>query len=118
MKNIKEDAEFEKMKQTVQDILDRHLPSDRRFSVKSYSKEQIWFLCRLLLAKQDLERKVIWNEIYNKLKCSKYEYEKQYFEILERKEEFDNLVLNLKDLDALIVDVETEKEIDENLDNI
>ena len=118
MKSIKEDVEFKKMKQTVQDILDRHLPSDKQFSVKDYNKEQIWYLCRLLLAKHDEERKAIWDEIQWKLRYAKYEYGKQFYEILKHKEEFDNYVSNLKDMDGLINDVESENEIDENLNNI
>ncbi len=118
MKNIEEDAKFQKMKQTVQSILDKHLPSDKQFSVRDYNKEQIWYLCRLLLEKDDEKRKVIWNEIQDKLKYAKYEYEKQFSEILKHKEEFDNCVSNLKTMDDLVNDVEAENEIDENLKRI
>ena len=118
MRNIKEDAKFEKMKQTVQSILDKYLPSDKQFSVKDYNKQQIWYLCRLLLEKDDEKRKVIWDEIQNELKYAKYEYEKQFSEILKHKEEFDNFVSNLKSMDDLVNDIEAENEIDDNLKNI
>jgi hypothetical protein len=52
------------------------------------------------------------------LRYAKYEYEKQFYEILKHKEEFDNYVSNLNDMDDLINDVESENEIDENLNNI
>ena len=44
MKNIKEDVKFQKMKQTVQSILDKYLPSDKQFSVKNYNI--LYFKCQ------------------------------------------------------------------------
>ena len=115
MKNNTKDVKFEEMKQTVQNILDKYLPSDKRFSVKDYNKEQIRYLCRLLLEKNDEKRMVIWDEIRSKLKNAKYEYENKFYEILEHKEKFDYFVSNLKNKDDLVNDVNVENEIDKKL---
>ena len=53
MKKKQDDIRFEKMKKTLQSILDNHLPSDKQFSVKDFNKEQVWYVCRLLLEKDD-----------------------------------------------------------------
>ncbi len=118
MKTIKEDAEFKKMKQTVQDILDRHLPSDKKISVTNCNKEQIWYLCRLLLEKNEEKRLKIMKEIEKKYKKAKYEFYNEYLEILKHKEIFDNYLNIMRSTDDLLDDVDAENEINKKMDNI
>lgn len=110
--------EFEEYKKTVQSIIDKYLPEGKKFSVKDFNKEQIWYVCRLLLEKDDEKRKKIWKEIDGKLNLSKYEYEKQYYEIMKNKELFDNYNNSTKDIDNLTDDIEAESKMDAYLDNI
>ena len=118
MKSVKEDVEFKRMKQTVQDILDRHLPSDRQFSVKDYNKEQIWYLCRLLLEKDNEKRLAIIEEIKEKYKEARYEFHSEYLEILKHKEIFDNYMSIARSTDDLLSDVDVENELSRKLKDV
>ena len=118
MKNIKEDVKFQKMKQTVQSILDKYLPSDKQFSVKNYNKEQIWYLCRLLLEKDNEKRLAIIEEIKEKYKEARYEFHNEYLEILKHKEIFDNYMSIARSADDLLNDVDAENEVSIKLKDI
>ena len=118
MKNTKEDVEFKKMKQTVQDILDKRLPSDKRISVENCNKEQIWYLCRLLLEKDEKNRLKIIKEIEKKYKKAKYEFYNEYLEILKHKEIYDNHLNLIKSADDLLNDVDAENEMNKKIKNI
>ena len=113
-----DDLEFENMKRALQDILDKHIPVDKRFSVMNFNKEQIWYVSKLLLEKDDKKRELLFMEIENKLKESQFELRKQYYEILKNKELFDNYVSVLKGTDDLLNDMESDNELELALENI
>lgn len=106
-----------KYKDTVQKIIDKYFPEDKKFSVHDFNNEQLWYVCRLLLEKDNEKRKDIWNEIKNKLKHAKYTYEIQYNDIMEHKELFDNYNNTIKNFDNLTNDMEAENEMDLLLNN-
>lgn len=106
---------LEEYKTIVQNIINKYFPEDKRFSVKDYNKEQLWYVCRLLLEKDNKKRKEIWKEIAEKLRIAKYEYEKKYYEIVKNKELFDNYNNSIEDIDDLANDIEVENEIDTSL---
>ena len=69
-----DDPKFKSMKQTLQKILDKHLPSDKRFSVENFGKEDVWYMCRLLLEQDDMKRNLIWQELDNMRKNTMREF--------------------------------------------
>ncbi len=118
IKNIEEDVEFEKMKETLQSILDKHLSPDKQIFVKNLNKEQVRYLCRLLLEKNDKKRVAIMEKIEKKYKKAKYEFYDEYLEILKHKEIIDNYVNIIKDTDNLLDDVEIDNEVNKKLNDL
>ena len=90
--------ELEEYKKTVQDIIDKYLPEDKRFSVKNFTQEWLYYLASLFLEKDPEKRK----EIYKEIEIKKNEAEKRFKEaernflelnnkIVEKKEEYDKI---------------------------
>lgn len=105
-------------RETIQKIINKYFSEDKRFSVENFGKEQLWYICRLFLEKDDKKRGKIRKEIEYKLNHAKFEYERQYYEIIKNKELFDNHNNIIKDVDNLVNDIESESELDDSLDEI
>ena len=115
--------ELEEYKKTVQDIIDKYLPKDKRFSVKNFTQEWLYYLASLFLEKDPEKRK----EIYKEIEIKKNEAEKRFKEaernflelnneIVEKKEEYDKIFNTINELNALSNDVNVDQELDSNLD--
>jgi len=115
--------ELEEYKKTVQDIIDKYLPEDKRFSVKNFTQEWLYYLASLFLEKNPEKRK----EIYKEIEIKKNEAEKRFKEaernflelnneIVEKKEEYDKIFNTINELNALSNDVNVDQELDSNLD--
>ena len=115
--------ELEEYKKTVQDIIDKYLPEDKRFSVKNFTQEWLYYLASLFLEKDPEKRK----EIYKEIEIKKNEAEKRFKEaernflelnneIVEKKEEYDKIFNTINELNALSNDVNVDQELDSNLD--
>lgn len=115
--------ELEEYKKTVQDIIDKYLPEDKRFSVKNFTQEWLYYLASLFLEKDSEKRK----EIYKEIEIKKNEAEKRFKEaernflelnneIVEKKEEYDKIFNTINELNALSNDVNVDQELDSNLD--
>lgn len=113
-----DDPKFKSMKQTLQKILDKHLPSDKRFSVENFGKEDVWYMCRLLLEKDDMKRNLIWQELDNMRKNTMREFLMDLSVIEKKKAEMDNYVRVSNELDKLMDDVILDRELDINLVDI
>ncbi len=81
-----DDQKLAETKKILQSILDKHLPPEVRFSVKDFDREEIWYVSRLLLEKDDKKRELIRNEISEKVKNLKHEYETKFSEVKKYKE--------------------------------
>lgn len=115
--------ELEEYKKTVQDIIDKYLPEDKRFSVKNFTQKWLYYLASLFLEKDPEKRK----EIYKEIEIKKNEAEKRFKEaernflelnneIVEKKEEYDKIFNTINELNALSNDVNVDQELDSNLD--
>ena len=115
--------ELEEYKKTVQDIINKYLPEDKRFSVKNFTQEWLYYLASLFLEKDPEKRK----EIYKEIEIKKNEAEKRFKEaernflelnneIVEKKEEYDKIFNTINELNALSNDVNVDQELDSNLD--
>ena len=116
MKN--KNLNLKKMKQIIQKILDKYLPPEDRFSVKNFGYEEIRYLCRILLEKDDKKREKIWKEIEDRVKQLKYECDTDFNEIEKYKELFDNKTDVFDETVDLLNDIEIESELNSELDNI
>jgi hypothetical protein len=113
-----DDQKLAETKKILQSILDKHLPPEVRFSVKDFDREEIWYVSRLLLEKDDKKRELIRNEISEKVKNLKHEYETKFSEVMKYKELFDNQKKTNNEKGNLLNDIESDKEIDTALENI
>ena len=115
--------ELEEYKKTVQDIINKYLPEDKRFSLKNFTQEWLYYLASLFLEKDPEKRK----EIYKEIEIKKNEAEKRFKEaernflelnneIVEKKEEYDKIFNTINELNALSNDVNVDQELDSNLD--
>ncbi len=114
--------ELEEYKTTVQNIIDKYLPEDKRFSVKDFTEEWLYYLASLFLEKDPEKRK----EIYKEIEIKKNEAEKKFKnaerkflelnnEIIEKKEEYDKIFNTIKELDSLSNDINVDNQLNSDL---
>lgn len=106
------------IKNEVQRILDAHLESEQRFSIQDLDEESTFLLIDLLLEQDDLERERIWAKIEENLSIHQMNFEITYEWILEIKDKLDYLKTNSDDLNDLRNLVNSDLELDNQLDNI
>lgn len=75
--------DIQSAKAIIQQILDRHLPEEERFSIDGLSNDRLEFLVEFLLEEDEIERDKIWarleeeiEEAKNNLKISTLEVQK------------------------------------------
>lgn len=75
--------DIQSTKAIIQQILDRHLPEEERFSIDGLSNDRLEFLVEFLLEEDEIERDKIWarleeeiEEAKNNLKISTLEVQK------------------------------------------
>lgn len=119
------EEELNEYRTTVQQIIDKHLPEDKRFSVQNFSLEWLQDLASLLLEKDEGKRDKIWAQIKEKrdkaierFKKAEYEFLQEDAEIENKIEEYKNIFNSLDELNWLEEDINTDKELDKELDNI
>ena len=114
--------ELEEYKTTVQNIIDKYLPEDRRFSVKSFTEEWLYYLVSLFLEKDPEKRKKIYkeieikkNEAEKKFKNAERKFLELNNEILEKKEEYDKIFNTIKELNSLSNDIDVDNQLNSDL---
>ncbi len=106
------------IKNEVQNILDAHLEPNQRFSIHDLDEEATFLLIDLLLEKDDLEREKIWAKIEEKLSMHQMNLELTYEWIMEIKDKLSYLKINFDDLNDLKNLIDSDSELDNQLDNI
>jgi hypothetical protein len=110
--------QLNEVKTEVQKILDNHLEDDQRFSIQDLDEESTFLLIDLLVEKDDSEREKNRNKIEKNILYNRMNLEITYEKILEIKDKLNiqkNEINDLKKLEELI---NTEKDLDEELNNI
>lgn len=114
--------ELEEYRKTVQTIIDKYLPENRRFSVKSFTKEWLYYLASLFLEKDPEKRKKIYkeieikkNEAEKKFKNAERKFLELNNEILEKKEEYDKIFNTIKELNSLSNDIDVDNQLNSDL---
>ena len=112
------DEKLNEIKNEVQKILDNHLEENQRFSIQDLDEESTFLLIDLLLEQDDLEREKIWAKIEENLTIHQMNLEITYERILEIKDKLDYLRSNFSDLNNLRALIDSDLELDEQLNNI
>ncbi len=110
--------QLNEVKTEVQKILDNHLEDDQRFSIQGFDEESTFLLIDLLVEKDDSEREKNRNKIEKIINYNRMNLEITYEKILEIKDKLNiqkNEINDLKNLEELI---NTEKDLNEELNNI
>lgn len=106
------------VKAEVQRILDNHLEEDQRFSIQDFDEESTFLLIDLLLEKDDLEREHIRAEIQEKITINQMNIELTYEQIMEIKDKLWSLKNDYNDLNDLKNIINSDSELDNQLNNI
>lgn len=117
------EIDLEKYKNNVQNIIDKYLPEDKRFSVMDFSEEWLYYITSLFLEKDPEGRRKILIEIgvkkaeaEERLKQAEYNFLELNNEILMKKEEYDKIFNTIDDLNLLVENINLDKELNSNLD--
>lgn len=110
--------ELEQHKKTVQDIIDKHLPKDKRFSVKDFNQEQLWYLCELLSENDSEKKQALLKEIENMSNQATYQYKSKYNEMIMFKELTELYIKTTNDLQDLYSDIDVENTMSLKLNNL
>lgn len=109
-------------RKTVQNIINKYLPEDKRFSVEDFSEEWLYYITSLFLEKDPDKRKEIYKEIEEKRKEAEIRLQKAEHnflelnnEIMERKEEYDKIFSTIRELNSLSNDVNIDLDLDASL---
>ena len=106
------------IKNEVQKILDAHLEPEQRFSIQDLDEEATFLLIDLLLEKDDLEREKIRAQVEKSLSTHQMNLEITYEWIMEIKDKLDYLKTNFNDLSDLKNIVDSDLDLDNQLNNI
>ena len=117
------ETDLEEYKKTVQNIIDKYLPEDKRFSVMDFSEEWLYYIASLFLEKDPKKREKIYKEIEIKkveaeerVKQAERNFLELNNEILVKKDEYDKIFSTIKELNSLLGDINADQELDSNLD--
>lgn len=110
--------QLKKIKSEVEKILNKHIEENQRFSIQDFDEESTSLLIDLLLEKDDLEREHIWAQIQEKITTNKMSIELTYEEIMEIKDKLDYQKNNFNDLGDLKNTINTDSELDNQLNEI
>ena len=110
--------EIKTTKNEIQKILDRHLKEEQRFSIQELDEESTFQLIELLIEKDEKKREKIRAKVQKDIKTNKMNIELDYENILKIKDKLDYLNNDYNDLDNLKNTVNTDTELDNQLNNI
>ena len=112
----KEDPKFAEMKTILQSILDKHLPPEKRLSVETFDKEDVFYLCTLLLEKDNEKRNHIRDKIKKIQNYKMQEFQIALAEIEREKTKIDNYQITSDELNFLADNISAENEMEVMLD--
>lgn len=108
MVSKKELAEY---RDTIQKIINKHLPEEKRFSVEDFSQEELRYLSRLFLAKTKEERDEIREEIEEKQRLAHESLIEQIEDIKYHKEKYDILFNSIDEINSLGLDIDLDSQL-------
>ena len=109
--------ELNEYRETIQKIIDKHLPAEKRFSVKDFSQEELWYLSRLFLAKTQEDRDKVRKEMDDRQKAAHQNFLEQVEEINYHKNKYDIIFNSIDEINSLNLDIDLDSELDSTLDS-
>ena len=82
--------DIQSAKAIIQQILDRHLPEEERFSIDGLSNDRLEFLVEFLLEEDEIERDKIWSRLEEEIEETKNNFKISTLEVQKIKDLLDH----------------------------
>lgn len=110
--------DIQSTKAIIQQILDRHLPEEERFSIDGLSNDRLEFLVELLLEEDEIERDKIWSRLEEEIEETKNNLKISTLEVQKIKDLLDHEKLEKWELQNLLNLVHSEKELEQEIKDL
>ena len=107
--------EIQSTKAIIQQILDRHLPEEERFSIDGLSNDRLEFLVEFLLEEDEIERDKIWARLEEEIEKTKDNLKINTLEVQKIKDLLDHEKLEKWELQNLLNLINSENELNQGL---
>ena len=110
--------EIQSTKAIIQQILDRHLPEEERFSIDGLSNDRLEFLVEFLLEEDEIERDKIWARLEEEIEKTKDNLKINTLEVQKIKDLLDHEKLEKWELQNLLNLIHSEKELEQEIKDL
>lgn len=110
--------DIQSTKAIIQQILDRHLPEEERFSIDGLSNYRLEFLVEFLLEEDEIERDKIWARLEEEIEEAKNNLTISTLEVQKIKDLLDHEKLEKWELQNLLNLVHSEKELEQEIKDL
>ena len=110
--------DIQSAKAIIQQILDRHLPEEERFSIDGLSNDRLEFLVEFLLEEDEIERDKIWARLEEEIEEAKNNLKINTLEVQKIKDLLDHEKLEKWELQDLLNLVHSEKELEQEIKDL
>ena len=110
--------DIQSAKAIIQQILDRHLPEEERFSIDGLSNDRLEFLVEFLLEEDEIERDKIWARLEEEIEEIKNNLKIDNLEVQKIKDLLDYEKLEKWELQDLLNLVHSEKELEQEIKDL
>lgn len=110
--------EIQSTKAIIQQILDRHLPEEERFSIDGLSNDRLEFLVEFLLEEDEIERDKIWARLEEEIEKTKDNLKINTLEVQKIKDLLDHEKLEKWELQNLLNLINSENELNQGLKDL
>ena len=110
--------EIQSTKAIIQQILDRHLPEEERFSIDGLSNDRLEFLVEFLLEEDEIERDKMWARLEEEIEEAKNNLKINTLEVQKIKDLLDHEKLEKWELQNLLNLIHSEKELEQEIKDL
>lgn len=110
--------DIQSTKAIIQQILDKHLPDEERFSIDGLSNDRLGFLVEFLLEEDEIERDKIWSRLEEEIEETKNNFKISTLEVQKIKDLLDHEKLEKWELQNLLNLVHSEKELEQEIKDL
>lgn len=110
--------DIQSAKAIIQQILDKHLPEEERFSIDGLSNDRLEFLVEFLLEEDEIERDKIWARLEEEIEEIKNNLKINTLEVQKIKDLLDYEKLEKWELQNLLNLVHSEKELEQEIKDL
>lgn len=110
--------DIQSAKAIIQQILDRHLPEEERFSIDGLSNDRLEFLVEFLLEEDEIERDKIWARLEEEIEEAKNNLKINTLEVQKIKDLLDHEKLEKWELQNLLNLIHSKKELEQEIKDL